>query len=188
MKGNHLAIVLGCLGLLFVVGLRFFVIELFRIPAGSMIPTINVGDRVFADKTAYLRGEIQRGDIIIFRYPPDPSKDYIKRIVAIGGDTVEVDGPAIRVNGKPLLQERLARPCAYPEENGQHACVAYRETNDAGSYEVVFDSEPRSMRGTYEVKQGSVFVMGDNRDNSSDSRFWGAVPIDHIKGRAWKAW
>ncbi len=187
--------------------LRAFVVEAFKIPSGSMIPTLKIGDHIFVNKFIYgLRipftnikfAEIRkpkRGEVIVFVYPQDESKDFIKRIVAIEGDTVAVERNAVLVNGKPVKRVTLEGPCMYPDaEEGSERweprpCIASMEEQDGTRYRVIQDVNSFSMdRKPVKVPAGHVFVMGDNRDNSHDSRFWGTVPDTHIKGKAMIIW
>jgi signal peptidase I len=173
--------------------LRLFVVEAFRIPAGSMIPTLLVGDHIFVSKTGYTP---RRGDVVVFAYPEDETKDFIKRIVALGGDTIEVRDNQIHLNGKPIPRRRLPGACTYEEadeESGQveqRPCVAYEERLDENRFTVIQDADPVALPPPPMVKvpAGHVFVMGDNRDNSHDSRFWGGVPVANIKGKASVIW
>lgn len=212
--------------------LRAFVIEAFKIPTGSMVPTLLVGDHIFVNKFIYgLRvpftnawfvqwSDPDRGDVIVFRYPPDPDKDYIKRVVAVAGDEVAMRGQSVWVNGQrlerdPLRQGRLPRDGRFVDfeetsRRGEQTYVvryvrsgrldkevprASFSPNDARAIpprEVGLDCGPEpSNARTCTVKEGYVFVMGDNRNKSSDSRVWGAVPIDNVKGKAmfvWSSW
>ena len=187
--------------------LRAFVVEAFKIPSGSMIPTLEVGDHIFVSKFIYglripltnikpvnFRGP-DRGEVVVFVYPKDESKDFIKRVVAVAGDTIAVDNNQIVLNGKPIKRERLPGPCIYSdEEEGTpryepRQCVAWQEKLENTTYRVFQDprSPPYPMAPT-KVPEGHVFVMGDNRDNSADSRSWGFVPVSHIKGKALIIW
>lgn len=191
--------------------LRAFVVEAFKIPSGSMIPTLQVGDHLFVSKFIYgfripftnfkfwqIR-EPRRGEVIVFVYPQDESKDFIKRIVAASGDTIEIKQNVIWVNGKPIKRRRLPGPCTYvPDEEDDgtrwepRPCVAYLEQVNDITYQVNQDRDGFVQdRKPFKVPEHHVFVMGDNRDNSHDSRYWGTVPYDHIKGRAiviWFSW
>ncbi len=192
--------------------LRAFVVEAFKIPSGSMIPTLQVGDHIFVNKFIYgLRipwthiklGENirppRRGEVIVFIYPREPDKDFIKRIVAVAGDTVDVKGDKVYVNGRLLPDEAIPGPCVYDdfdENSGRwHSgeCIAYKEVNGGIHYTLIHDTQsmgPAPGQRTFPltVPPQSVFVMGDNRDNSHDSRYWGFVPYDLIKGKAWIIW
>jgi len=158
--------------------LRAFVIQAFRIPSESMLDTLLVGDFLFVNKFEYgpkipfthiriqlpaLSREPKRGDIIVFQYPNNPSQDYIKRCIATGGQTVEVREKHVIVNG-----DTLSEP---------YAIHIDPQIRPAG-----FDY--RDNFGPLTVPKGELFMMGDNRDNSNDSRFWGTVKMDYVKGHA----
>jgi signal peptidase I len=187
--------------------LRAFVVEAFQIPSGSMIPTLEVGDHIFVSKFAYGLGipftnakifefsEPQRGDVIVFKYPIDPATDYIKRVVGLPGDNIEVRRHEVFINGKRVPREQIPKPCRYvdvqqvPGMVDEHECELWEETLDGRRHSTI--QEPG--RGGHDfsrtvVPPGHVFVMGDNRDNSSDSRVWGTVQHDLIKGRALIVW
>jgi signal peptidase I len=187
--------------------LRAFVVEAFKIPSGSMIPTLKIGDHIFVNKFIYglrvpfthikwdLFRKPRRGEVIVFVYPQDESKDFIKRIVAIEGDTVAVERNVVLINGKPIPRRPLAGPCIYPDaEEGSERweprpCHAFLEELDGVRYRVIHDVNSFSIdRKPVRVPAGHVFVMGDNRDNSHDSRFWGTVPDELIKGKAMIIW
>jgi signal peptidase I len=135
---------------------RPFIIEPFWIPSESMVPTLEVGDRVFVNKFIYRFHEPERGDIVVFQSPEDENEDLIKRVVAVPGDRVRVqpDG-VLRVNREPQEEPYVKAPLPYG-----------------------------NVFGPTKVPQGHVFVMGDNRGNSRDSRFIGPIPIQDIKGKA----
>ncbi|NOZ25775.1 MAG: signal peptidase I [Nitrospirae bacterium] len=155
--------------------IRAFVIQAFKIPSGSMIPTLLVGDHIlvtkfiygtkipFSDTRVLVFREPQRGDVIVFKYPQDPDRDFIKRVVAVGGDVVEGRNKTIYVNGKPLEEPYI-----------QHT------DNDIRS----IGMDVRDNFGPLYVPKGKLFVMGDNRDQSYDSRYWGLVDINAVKGKA----
>ncbi len=258
--------------------LRAFVVEAFKIPSGSMIPTMEIGDHIFVNKflygvrIPYTRTKFfeyrapERGEVIVFINPCQPDKDFIKRIVAVGGDTVEMRCDQLYINGKPVAQELVAEngECTYwdysehVDQWSEEHCSRYAETIDGVRFETHYRPErPRlerkrkgagnsrkypiresdrdfpdlrfgrpdlpdcahdpnhtaegnSATGTFEdsfpehdeyreagvcapkkryrVPKGHVFVMGDNRDNSSDSRTWGVVPLENIKGKALFIW
>jgi signal peptidase I len=187
--------------------LRAFVVEAFQIPSGSMIPTLEVGDHIFVSKFAYgvtvpftnsrlmHFGQPERGDVVVFRYPMDPSTDYIKRVVGLPGDTVEIRREDLYVNGQVVPRQRVPRAyhCseggAVPGMRDEHDCELWLETLDKKQHETVLEPG-RGNRdfGRTVVPRGHVFVMGDNRDNSSDSRVWGTVDLDLIKGKALIVW
>ncbi|MGQ0572297.1 MAG: signal peptidase I [Armatimonadota bacterium] len=136
-----------------------FIVQAFFIPSGSMEPTLRTGDRILVGKFAYRIWEIRRGDIIVFRYPLNPSKDFVKRVVGLPGERLAMKDGLVSINGRPLGE---VYPTALP--GGDRACS--------------------SNYGPEVVPVGSVFVLGDNRCNSEDSRFFGFVPIKNIIGRA----
>ncbi len=263
--------------ILIALALRAFVIEAFKIPSSSMYPTLEIGDHIFVNKFIYgvripwtntklfeLRGP-RHGEVIVFMQPCIPDRDYIKRVVAVGGDTVEVRCNVVYVNGKAIPSElALGEGCQYEDRNEGSAewffrrCARYRERVDGITYDTYHDDErparddelkqtgridrlddryerdvlkdfpldstPRNCsnlqspddggpaenqypgtvievpmsrfrdrakcehRYQYVVPEGHVFVMGDNRNNSNDSRYWGSVPIENIKGKALFIW
>lgn len=261
--------------ILIALALRAFVIEAFKIPSSSMYPTLEIGDHIFVNKFIYgmripwtnvkffeLRGP-RRGEVIVFRYPCNMDRDYIKRVVALAGDTVEVRCNIVYVNGEPVPSKMLesGKDCRYKDNGGEdggawetQSCSRYQEAVGDLSYETFHDAErpirdahiaagnpppdgdghdfPRRSRPYmapscaassdpadrgkveqvdevkgklvetkpeavadacepqlhYVVPEDHVFVMGDNRSNSNDSRFWGSVPLDNIKGRALFIW
>lgn len=243
--------------------LRAFVIEAFKIPSGSMYPTLEVGDHIFVNKfvyglrvpftqTKFFEQSPARGDVIVFMQPCTPERDFIKRVVALAGDTIEVRCNVVYVNGEPIEQELIPGQCSYEDklDDGPwetKACSRYRETLAGHSYETFqpalypetpntpahtdFPSLEVSFSGSavppscasaprpdspgpapnqatgalvrtraegeaeacapqlhYVVPEGHVFAMGDNRANSSDSRVWGSVPLENVKGKAMFIW
>jgi signal peptidase I len=139
----------------------------------------------------------RRGEVIVFIYPKEPDKDFIKRIVAVEGDTIEIKDNQLIVNGKPVPRKRVDIDCHYDDYSEEtnrwekRDCEAFRETVEDNSYLTIFEHSS-SGRGSnvkpITVPKDNVFVMGDNRDNSHDSRFWGFVPFDLIKGKAMVIW
>ena len=183
--------------LLLVLLVRSFLFEPFRIPSSSMMPTLLVGDFIFVNKYAYgLRlpvintkivdiAEPRRGDVIVFRLPSDPSTNYIKRLIGLPGDTIRYANQRLYINDQPV--ERVEKG-VYRNDNQpdqvlleehlgalRHDILLVRFRNDRGD-------------GTFVVPQGHYFMMGDNRDNSQDSRFIGPIPEANIVGRAVRIW
>ena len=191
--------------------LRAFVVEAFKIPSGSMIPTLRVGDHIFVNKFIYgFRvpftnikfwpiSEPRRGEVVVFVYPEDEDKDFIKRIVGVPGDVITFDDNVPVINGKPIKRRPLQGPCVYPNINEGsdrwelRQCQAFEEEQSGIRYRVIQDVNSYAAapeRRRIKVPAGHVFVMGDNRDNSHDSRYWADpfVPYDYIKGRAIIIW
>lgn len=200
---------------------RTFLLEPFRIPSGSMMPTLLVGDFVLVNKFAYgLRlpvsntrilsfldpGEPKRGDIAVFRYPENPKEDYIKRIIGVPGDTVVVRGEQVILNGKPVPQALIGpyhgtdKVSIAMEENPNMSPVTLHTEDLAGIKHQILQfayTEPDPCSGgtrlpdgscRWVVPKGYYFAMGDNRDDSSDSRFWGFVPEKNLAGKAFLIW
>jgi signal peptidase I len=132
---------------------RTFVVESFLVDGRSMQPTLQHHERLFVNKLGYRIGSPERGDIIVFRYPKDPSRDFIKRIIGLPGDEIEIRSGVLYING-----QRYDEP-------------------------YILEEDPRGYLAA-EIPEGEFFVMGDNRRNSEDSRFFGTVPIANIKGKA----
>lgn len=177
--------------------LRSFIAEPFTIPSGSMIPTLEVGDYVLVNKFAYgIRlpvlgtkiiplGEPQRGDVMVFRFPAQPSINYIKRVIGLPGDLVESRNEVLYINGveaarelQPARAEAAPEEAIYLEQLGNHRHFTREEAG----------MQPAGSEWRYTVPDGSYFMMGDNRDNSNDSRFWGPVSEQLIVGRAFYIW
>lgn len=200
--------------------LRSFLFEPFRIPTGSMIPTLLVGDLILVNKFDYgLRlpivntkilnvGDPQRGDVMVFRYPLDPSVDYIKRVIGVPGDKIVYRNKTLEVNGQKV--QEIPMPDYLDEERfnyskqfmeklpGPHGYVDHRILTDGQPpNQIPPFSGPNAQYCTYldddtgiscTVPAGHYFMMGDNRDNSQDSRYWGFVPDENIVGRAFLIW
>ena len=243
---------------LIALALRAFVIEAFKIPSSSMYPTLEINDHIFVNKFIYGIGipetnikfferSPKRGDVIVFKYPCNPDIDYIKRVVATAGQTVEVRCDIIYVDGKPVPEQKVAdqKTCSYEDihDDGTwytRSCSEYREHVGDHTYDVYQASDPGEPdhdfpkpgsplpscasaaeetpaerpavpvstadlgkyvptgkpgeqdkckpQLAYVVPPGHVFVMGNNRYNSNDSRYWGSVPLDNIKGKAMFIW
>jgi len=195
--------------------LRSFIVEPFKIPSGSMIPTLMVGDLILVNKFHYgLRLPVinvkltegtkpQRGDVMVFRYPPKPSLDYIKRVVGLPGDTVAYLNKRLTINGQVVATQSVPE---FFDEDAMRYFKQYEEKLGDLPHRLLNDDErPAYVPGTdrfpgYEacnytvegvtckVPEGSYFMMGDNRDNSLDSRYWGFVPERNIVGKAFFVW
>lgn len=201
--------------ILIVFVLRSFLVEPFKIPSGSMIPTLLVGDYILVNKWTYgIRlpvinkkiisiNDPQRGDVMVFRYPADPSLDFIKRVVGVPGDRVEYLDKRLRINGEEvplradgeyLHTDRLYYSPRYVEQLGERSHQLLIEQDAPAFVSQVMDF-PFRQNCTYTsagfrctVPEGHYFVLGDNRDASSDSRVWGFVPDRNIVGRAFFIW
>lgn len=208
------------LAILFALVLRGFVIEAFKIPTGSMIPTLLVGDHLFVNKFLYgVRipftetylthfHEPERGEVIVFKFPRqeaknylakqpasrrecidtsslEEEKDFIKRIIGVEGDTVELRDNRLIINGKPIERTFVKKESTgnflYPHQ------ISEVEELNGHKYTIQYAGADENF-GPITVKKNHVFVMGDNRDNSSDGRCWGQVPVENIKGRAMIIW
>jgi signal peptidase I len=172
--------------------LRPFFSEAFQMPSGSMAPTLVAGDHIMVDK---LRHGVRRGEVIVFKWPRDPSVDYVKRVVGMPGDVVQISDGRLIINGAELPRERYQLDCprgpdGLTEFQNAIPCVLWHETLDGRSYDIGTDTvlgEVRDMPRTV-VPPDALFVLGDNRDASSDSRFWGPVPLANVKGVARFIW
>ncbi|MEO0318677.1 MAG: signal peptidase [Pseudomonadota bacterium] len=194
---------------------RSFVIEPFKIPSSSMVPTLQIGDLILVNKYTYgIRLPIvnkkiiqinnpARGDVMVFKFPKDPSLDYIKRVVGVPGDKVVYKNKQLTINGQPLAYERLPE---YLDEERLSYFSHYRENLTGIPHEILNDNKvpgyvpspdmfPQHELCSYDlegfectVPAGHYFMMGDNRDNSLDSRYWGFVPDRNIVGKAFFVW
>jgi signal peptidase I len=188
--------------ILLVLVIRSFIAEPFRIPSSSMVPTLHIGDFILVNKFAYgIRlpvvhdkimdtGEPERGDVIVFRYPKKPKDmdkpdvDYIKRVVGLPGDRVGYFDKTIYLNGEPIQQD--VQPAEEQDLPGYFE-TRFEYLGDDGHL-IVVDHDKRPMEGEMVVPDGHYFVMGDNRDNSNDSRYWGTVPEENLVGKAFLIW
>lgn len=165
---------------------RRFLTEAFQVPSGNMMPTLLIGDHFFSAKGS----RAERGDVIVFRYPPDPSVDFVKRVIGHGGDTIEIRDDVVFINGKQLPQTKLVEPCPpVSKELGgdQSRCVVLQEQNGSHRYRIQHAAGPTSY-GPTTVPDGHLFLMGDSRHNSNDSRVWGTVPVAYVKAKAQFVW
>ncbi len=181
--------------LLFVLVIRSFIFEPFRIPSGSMIPTLLQGDYIFVKKYSYgLRwpvieekffetGSPQRGDVVVFRLPSDPSINYIKRVVGLPGDTIVYENHQLTVNGQQMPLTK------HPNTRLVDSGLMFVEKLGDLEHEIrISRPASRSTERTYIVSAGHYFMMGDNRDNSQDSRIIGEIPETHLVGKAVRIW
>lgn len=204
------------IALLIALAIRAFVIEPFKIPSPSMVPTLLIGDQIFVNKFVYgLRipftkkrlwegRDPERGEVVVFLFPEDESLDFIKRVVGVPGDTIKVDGDKVFVNNSLMEKERLSlqedpkrkdRVSIDPPEPYKVLTLfpewedfsIYREKVGEKYHLVQYERE-FSFPREFAVPEGMFFVMGDNRDHSDDSRRWGFVPRKNIKGRALFIW
>lgn len=167
---------------IFVFFVMTFVVQAFQIPTGSMEPTLLIGDFLLVNKMAYTnrvfswegkilpRKDIQRHDIIVFKYPKELYKDFVKRVIALEGEKVEIRDKQVYINDQPIVENYKV-----------HSHNQVYTKNDYFHY----DDFIRDNYGPVFVPPGHCFAMGDNRDNSSDSRYWGFLPLDYIKGKPW---
>jgi len=166
----------------FVFFVMTFVVQAFQIPTGSMEPTLLIGDFLLVNKLVYAstassieetilpRKAIRRQDIVVFKYPNDLAKDFVKRVIGLPGEKIEIKNKQVFVNDKPLDEK-------YKVHNDSQII----SKNDYYHY----DDTIRDNFGPVNVPAGHIFVMGDNRDNSADSRYWGFLPLTYVKGRPW---
>ncbi|MFO1218953.1 MAG: signal peptidase I [Burkholderiaceae bacterium] len=197
--------------------LRSFLFEPFKIPSGSMVPTLLVGDLILVNKYHYgirlpvvnkkilQNNDPQRGDVVVFRYPVDPRVDYIKRVVGVPGDEVAYLNQRLTINGKPVDVQAMGD---YYDEDSLRYAPQFTESLGAVQHRILVDPKRQAYYGGGDGRQfpnaqncrysaegvvckvpaGHYFMMGDNRDNSQDSRFWGFVPDENIVGKAFFVW
>lgn len=186
--------------ILIVLILRSFLIEPFRIPSGSMMPTLLDGDFILVNKFTYgIRlpvinkkiidvGEPKRGDVAVFRYPKDPKVDYIKRVIGLPGDRVTYRNKKLYINGELMNMEDFGVYDAKGTGITMAGAQVYEEDLKNLKHNVLIDNDRPIINMDYTVGENEYFVMGDNRDNSNDSRFWGTVPEANLVGRAFMIW
>lgn len=180
--------------------LRSFLIEPFRIPSGSLEPTLLVGDFLAVNKFAYgLRLPVinkkivpintpKTGDITVFRWPPDPSYDYIKRVIGLPGDHVEYKDKVLYINDKKMTQDFIVSTI---DESSGKPVDKYQENLNGIVHDIYVRPDVSAIDFAVDVPEGQYFVMGDNRDDSADSRFWGFVADENLLGKAvfvWMSW
>lgn len=197
------------IALTFALVLRIFLFQPFNIPSESMRPGLLVGDYLWTSKWDYgfsrmsipfepklFEGRVlgrapERGDVVVFKLPRDNKTDYIKRLIGLPGDRIQVVGGQLIINGIPVPQELLEPETITDQTGGTPTVTRYRETLPNGRSYITYDlrtNEPFDNTEVFEVPEGHYFMMGDNRDNSMDSRFWGFVPDENIVGRAFFVW
>ncbi len=201
--------------LIIVLAIRNSLVEAFKIPSGSMIPTLFIGDHIFVNKFAYgfkfpfvdyftdaplflvHRDPPSRGDIIVFKFPRDESLYYIKRVIGVPGDTIEIRDKVLYINQKKIERDPVTGPAAEailkPLESPEYTVAnseVYTEHLKPVDHTIIFNKDEYlgENHGPITVPAESLFVMGDNRDRSNDSRFWGFVPYKNVKGKAMVIW
>ena len=180
--------------------LRSFVVEPFRIPSGSMIPTLLIGDFILVNKFDYgIRlpvlnrkvielGQPARGDVVVFRYPLDPSTPFIKRIVGLPGDTVRYADKVLYINEQRVDSVSEGTYVGVRSAASQTGAMMFKEHLGEMDHDIILTAGAGSPNGEFKVPAGHFFVLGDNRDNSRDSRYWGYVPDRNLVGRAFFIW
>ncbi|MDD4915265.1 MAG: signal peptidase I [Methylococcales bacterium] len=185
---------------LIVLILRSFLFEPFRIPSGSMMPTLLIGDFILVNKFSYgVRlpvlntkfigmGEPERGDIVVFRFPKQPSVDYIKRVIGLPGDRIAYFDKKLYINGQPAKQVSLGSYKGVGQGANMTGSELLTEDLDGVEHDILIHQGAATVEDVFVVPKGQYFVMGDNRDNSNDSRYWGTVPEGNLVGKAFFIW
>lgn len=186
--------------LLIVLVLRSFIAEPFRIPSGSMMPTLLHGDFILVNKFSYglrlpvlhnkvwANGLPLRGDVIVFRYPDNPSQDYIKRVIGLPGDTIEYRNKSVFVNGVAIEQIDQGTFVGQGRDSAMSGARVKQEQLFSVTHQLLIDNSRYASNNEWQVPDRHYFVMGDNRDNSNDSRRWGTVPEANLVGKAFMVW
>jgi signal peptidase I len=187
-KQTLLTMVLAILAALVV---RHFLVTAYRVPTGSMQPTLKPGDFIFSYRRAYGwwgEGRLpERGDLVVFSYPQQPRVNYVKRVLALPGDRLEMVDNRLVLNGQPLAYREVTDS---PRDNPQADLFSLLEESIGDRRWVLIvekNSQGKSF-GPLIVPPGEIFLLGDNRDTSDDSRYWGTVPVDQVSGQAWVIW
>ena len=179
--------------------LRAFIVEPFRIPSGSMLPSLFIGDFILVSKSSYgiklpiLKRQIapvglpDRGDVMVFRFPKNPKTNFIKRVIGTPGDIVSYHNKRLSINGNPLPLEEVEL-VNWQTEDQDGRVQTFLESVNEESHTIMIDSQRSSGSIRVKVPEGHYFVMGDNRDHSNDSRYWGFVPEEFIVGKAFFIW
>jgi len=185
---------------LIVLLLRSFLVEPFRIPSGSMMPTLLVGDFILVNKFVYgirlpvLDDKIfevsqpERGDVVVFRYPKDPSIPFIKRVVGLPGDRIAYYNKVLYINGQQADQRPIGTYTGKGAGAGMTGASLRQETLGSITHPILVQSGYPTVDGELVIPEGQYFVLGDNRDNSRDSRYWGTVPEKLLIGKAFTIW
>ena len=180
--------------------LRSFIVEPFRIPSNSMMPTLLTGDFILVNKFGYgIRlpvidakvvdiGLPTRGDVVVFRFPGDPSTPFIKRVVGIPGDRIAYYDKVLYINDEPMEQNPVGRYVGVGSGSVMSGASLRLERIDGVQHQILVEPQARTVRGTVVVPEGHYFVLGDNRDNSRDSRYWGTVSEELLIGKAFRIW
>ena len=180
--------------------LRSFIVEPFRIPSGSMMPTLLHGDFILVNKFSYgvrlpvlhkkfiANGKPERGDVIVFRYPQQPELDYIKRVVGVPGDIVEYRNKQLFINNQRMPQVKLGLFSGKGRDAIMTGALEKLEKLPEIDHHILLNTQRHSINGRWQVPVGEYFVMGDNRDNSNDSRYWGTVSEQNLVGKAFFIW
>jgi signal peptidase I len=180
--------------------LRSFIAEPFRIPSASMMPTLLIGDFILVNKFTYgIRlpvinkkivelNEPKRGDIVVFRFPKEPTVDYIKRVIGLPGDKIAYYDKKLYVNDTPVPQVSLGGYIGRGQGEDMTGSEHLEEILFGVEHSILIRNGAPSVEGAYVVPSGTYFVMGDNRDNSNDSRYWGTVPEENLVGKAFYIW
>jgi len=194
MRGRTIKVILAIIliGFGFLFGYYLIFLRFVRVPTGSMSNTVIPGDHLVINKTV---GKIERGDLLIFKFPRNPSEKYISRAIGLPGETIEIRDKSIYVNGKELSERRVT---VKAEPSGSFAALEELSTEGVGPYRVFYDSrvqgnepsfpsdpkdESYGIHTPFQIPANQYFVMGDNRDNSYDSRFWGTLSREAIVGK-----
>ena len=185
---------------LIVLVLRSFIVEPFRIPSNSMMPTLLTGDFILVNKFNYgIRlpvidakvvdvGLPERGDVVVFRFPEDPSTPFIKRVVGVPGDRIAYYDKTLYVNEEPMEQSPIGRYAGFGSGAVMNGASLRAERFADVEHHILIQPEARTVQGTAVVPEGHYFVLGDNRDNSRDSRYWGTVSEELLIGKAFRIW
>ncbi len=186
--------------LLIVLVLRSFIVEPFKIPSGSMIPTLLVGDFILVNKFSYgIRlpvlhkkmvevGSPKAGDVAVFRFPGNTSLDYIKRIIGVPGDHIKYFNKTLFVNGKRVDLKKIGAYQPVDSANPAQNLLELGESLQGVEHNILISLDRQITNGEWVVPPGHYFAMGDNRDNSNDSRYWGFVPEENLVGKAMIIW